>query len=299
MPDGGERQGSRMVRDSAAQSCVFCGWRGEPAETALVPANVRSLRGLVFPVWRCPACRCIHSAASVDYAEIYRDYPVFRQQLDFAARLLFESRLKMLLRHGLRNSHSVLDYGGGAGLFCRFLHERGLAGAETWDPYGSTGSPRQSDYDWVLNQDVIEHVDDVPAFLAEVTRLVRPGGFLVTGTPNAEAIRLDDPIDHAGHLHQPYHRHLMTPEVLEGLIAPLGLHRVGLARKWYLDTYWPGINAQFFFRYCALSDGTIDAIFDPISPKTVLAHPTLAFWLLLGGAFERKNQHFTSFHRRK
>ena len=44
------------------------------------------------------------------------------------------------------------------------------------------------DYDVVLNMEVVEHVPDVPALLAECARLVRPGGMMVVATINRTAL---------------------------------------------------------------------------------------------------------------
>lgn len=43
---------------------------------------------------------------------------------------------------------------------------------------------RGDHYDVVLNMEVVEHVPDMPAFMADCTRLVRPGGAMVVATIN-------------------------------------------------------------------------------------------------------------------
>lgn len=43
-------------------------------------------------------------------------------------------------------------------------------------------------YDLVLNMEVVEHVADLPAFMAAATALVRPGGVMVVATLNRTAI---------------------------------------------------------------------------------------------------------------
>jgi SAM-dependent methyltransferase len=92
--------------------------------------------------------------------------------------------------------------------------------AEGYDPYSEDfGDPAVLDrgYDFVTAQDVLEHVDDPAAFIASMKRYVAPGGCVVIGTPNADAIDLHHRLDQVGPLHQPYHRHIARRASCSGL----------------------------------------------------------------------------------
>jgi len=49
---------------------------------------------------------------------------------------------------------------------------------------------RDASFDTIYCSGVLEHVDDVPAAIAELTRVLRPGGCLLLGLPFRQAIHL-------------------------------------------------------------------------------------------------------------
>ncbi len=52
-------------------------------------------------------------------------------------------------------------------------------------------------FDVVVSQEVLEHVDDQPAFAALCHRVLRPGGYLILTTPNARVIEKCGKLDKA------------------------------------------------------------------------------------------------------
>ncbi|MBI3345605.1 MAG: bifunctional 2-polyprenyl-6-hydroxyphenol methylase/3-demethylubiquinol 3-O-methyltransferase UbiG [Burkholderiales bacterium] len=111
--------------------------------------------------------------------------------------------------HGDRRHLSLLDVGCGGGLMAEPLARDGLQVVGIDASAGNIGAARrhagklqQLDYrvgeptvalrpderfDIVLALEVVEHVDDVPAFLAQVADHVAPGGLLIASTLNRTA----------------------------------------------------------------------------------------------------------------
>jgi 2-polyprenyl-3-methyl-5-hydroxy-6-metoxy-1,4-benzoquinol methylase len=103
----------------------------------------------------------------------------------------------------------VLDIGCGLGHFCRYLSARCPWGYLTYgtdfSPYAVAKAAEWDDlsdyrvaevytqpypdhyFDVVSAQDVIEHLSDVPAFLKELDRLLKPGGTILIATPERKA----------------------------------------------------------------------------------------------------------------
>lgn len=98
-----------------------------------------------------------------------------------------------------------LDFGGGDGDFAALLVETGYPTA-VWEPsparaarvtarlagrpgfLGAIGPEDQGQFDTIFLVEVIEHVldDELPAVLAQLDRLLAPGGRLIISTPNDE-----------------------------------------------------------------------------------------------------------------
>lgn len=268
--------------------CPCCGASEAPdaaTEAVRVRCNVREFAHQSFTVWRCSQCASLHCLEPIDYPRYYAAYPIRRQQYDFFTRRTFAKRLALLRESGLETGQSLLDYGCGSGHFVRYAREQGYD-AEGYDPY----SPGFADpavlgrkYDLVTSQDVVEHVDDPAALIAELKRHVAPGGALAIGCPDAEAIDLANPLDHVGSLHQPYHRHIYSRrELLRALGRGPWTVEVEEGR-WYVDTRTPFVNSAFLFRYMQSRGGVMDAGFDPVSPLHFLRHPSLLWHGLTGG----------------
>jgi 2-polyprenyl-3-methyl-5-hydroxy-6-metoxy-1,4-benzoquinol methylase len=180
----------------------------------------------------------------------------------------------------------ILDYGCGNGAFVHFLREQGYINAFGYDPYSKHFTDKtvlEKKYDVVLSQDVIEHVPDPKTYLHELFQYVKQdGGRLVIGTPDAERIDLDDPLAVIGHLHQPYHRHLITKNELSRLVENAGFKIIKKFDRIFVDTLWPFINSGFIFQYDLALGGAFDYGLRPIQYRVILKSPKLWLYGFLG-----------------
>jgi 2-polyprenyl-3-methyl-5-hydroxy-6-metoxy-1,4-benzoquinol methylase len=274
---------------SATFHCPIClTTSSAPAEEARVHSNIRAFRSEAFAVWRCPACASLHARDEVDLDHYYSRYPFHTGAVDWRLRVMYRSLLRRLERAGLERNQRILDYGCGGGHFVAYLKECGFEHAVGFDRYTQVfNRPEllEQTYDFVISQDVIEHVADPRALLAEFHALTRPGGSVAIGTPNARGIRLDDPESYLHALHQPYHRHIYSKDALLRAGEPLGWKLVEFYPTMYNNTLFPFINPRFVTRYLACFDNSLDLGFEPIRFSLRLLNPIIVFFALFGYFF--------------
>lgn len=279
-----------MVNKSDYTQCHLCegGYRFSQAqEVAEVPCNVEAFHGEKHCVWRCPGCGSLHSLKPLDFELYYKGYPMQRQRLDYPTRLILKNRLKILEGFGLNPQLKVLDYGCGTGIFIQYLKEKGYQQVFGYDPFTDPyNDPKvlEDKYDFVMAQDVIEH-DDEPLQMMErlIDRLKPSKGRLALGTPNANSLSLDSALDQTGHLHQPYHRHLFTEEVLRSQLEKRGLSILGVDDSFYGDTKFPFMNMSYITRTWRHT-GSIDISFERPAQFVALClrSPSLFYHAFLG-----------------
>jgi SAM-dependent methyltransferase len=271
---------------AACTECPICDHPGklsDASEVAVVPCNVRSLKDHRFKVWRCSGCGSLHCVEDVNLEPYYAAYPLKQQKLGFHERIGYRNRQRALESAGLRRSHSILDFGCGAGLFVNFLREQGFAHASGYDRFVSQyANPQALDkqYDAVVSYDVIEHDDDTRQCMRSLSRLVRPGGLLAIGTPNADNVSTARTADPS--LHMPYHRHILSERVLLGLGKDSGLTPVHISRRSFYDSLIPTVNSRFMWRLIEKSGGFLDAAVEPPNIARVLGSPELLFFAFFG-----------------
>jgi SAM-dependent methyltransferase len=271
-----------MASCTKCNLCEHPGTRSEAVEVGRVPCNVRRFQKDVFTLWRCTGCGSIHCEEDADLPLYYSDYPLKKQQMGFGERIGYRNRLQLLERQGFRRSDRILDYGCGAGLFVNFLRGNGLEHAFGYDPFvAAYGDPQtlQEPFDSVVSYDVIEHHDEPRTFLHSLTPLVRPGGLLVIGTPNADHVA----IDHIGDpsLHPPYHRHILSERMLLALGREQGMEPVHVYRRSFYDSLYPTVNSRFLWQYLRKS-GVLDTAVEPPRTDLVARSPRLLFLAFFG-----------------
>lgn len=273
---------------SLGSRCAACGAQGTHvvAEEGAARSNVRAFSRQSFAVWRCAKCLSIHARDEVDLAHYYRSYPFHALPDDWRLRVLYDQQLERLRRAGLRPEHRILDYGCGGGGFVRHLRQRGFSRAFGYDQYSADfgdASVLRQRYDCLVSQDVLEHVLEPGRLLDEFDRLVEPQGIVAIGTPNAEALDLEQPEKYVHALHLPYHRHIFSKRALLS---------AGSARGWQLERYYPTqygntpvpfMNSRFYLYYMRLGDNSLDRLVEPPKLGPLLARlPLTLFWGFFG-----------------
>ncbi len=276
-----------LPENAAHKACVLCREPVVPQNTAQfgqVRGNVAGFLDHLFPIWQCPSCRTLHSLEPVDYAEIYARYPLNQRRLDIFARGTLGNLLKRLERHGLRKTDRILDYGCGNGLLVEFLRSKGYGNVEGWDPYvPGWQRPPRGKFDWVIANDVIEHVDDPRQLLQDCLELLRPAGRLYMGT--ADAAGVDDMTDlerHVMRLHQPYHRIILTQQGLLRLGEEYGLETVACWRRSYMDRRVPFSNYRFLDEFNKAHGHDMTRALGPDAGRVMMTRPALWFWAFFG-----------------
>lgn len=271
--------------------CNVCHYQvdvNNPASFAEFPCHVRAFKGRTFRLWRCPNCRVIHQLDVVDLDHYYSKYPFVAAKLDLIWRIFYMNLARRFLRHGMTRESSILDYGCGNGLFGQALRDRGFKGYHGYDPYRSAddlGNPeilKRGPFDYILLQDVIEHVEDPRALVAEMDRHLAPGGHILVGTPNADRIDLAKVQTFKNEAHAPYHLHIYTREALERYGREAGWTPVTFYDRSYHDRPWFGMNTRAAKHYQSLKDGSFDAFFDPFDTGRALASPGFWFYGIFG-----------------
>jgi SAM-dependent methyltransferase len=273
------------------RACNVCGHRIDRNDrTALVnmPCHVRAFKEERFNVWRCPDCRSIHCLEVVDLDHYYARYPFSSAPSNWAIQALYRVRARMLRRLGLPGDGRILDYGCGNGRFVRYLRRHGYANSVGFDPYapfdkfGDPGVLENGPFDFIVLQDVLEHVEDPRPLLGKMDRLLRPEGQILIGTPNAANVDLTRPADFLNEIHVPYHLHMYTRPAVEEMGRDLGWILTDFFDRSYHDLMCPGLNARATNQYQRLRDGTMDVLFEPIQKAAALSSPKFIYFALFG-----------------
>lgn len=272
------------------ETCNVCGTAHDSRhdETADVPCHVRVFRGHLFRLWRCSVCRTIHCLDVVDLDYYYSKYPFSQARLDLVWRIFYMNLARRFIRHGMTPAHRFLDYGCANGLFCTALRGRGFRNVYGYDPYSANSAfadervLEHAPFDYILLQDVLEHVEDPNALLARLDRLLAVGGHILVGTPNAQKVDLSRPDVFRNELHAPYHLHIYTRSGVERMGQTLGWHAVKFYDRSYHDRPWFALNTRAAKTYQSLKDGSFDAFFEPFDIRTALGSPSFWFHAVFG-----------------
>jgi SAM-dependent methyltransferase len=286
----------------SALVCVVCDARSsDSVEHTRVRSNVRAFRSESFDYWRCPTCGSIHAKDEVDLAHYYSRYPFHGLAMDWRLRAMYARQVARLVAAGVKPSDRILDYGCGGGQLVTYMRSLGFEGMRGYDEYSSEygdASVLQERYDCIVSQDVVEHVPLPHALLERFQDLTRPGAVVALGTPSAGAIDLGQPEAFVHTLHAPYHRHILSRDALIGAGERKGWKLASYYPTMYSNTRVPFLNEAFYLYYTRITDGTLDALMEPVrAGALMLRAPVTLFWGLFGSLFSRHTDVMAVFRR--
>ena len=288
--------------------CLICNYHIEPNNQsvfATFSCNVRAFKDEKFKVWRCPSCQTIHCLDVVDLPHYYAKYPVAQGTLTWPYRICYGNLCRQLKKFGFSKTSSFLDYGCANGLFVNYLRQRGFSNCHGYDPYAPQegfGNPvtlKKEAYDYILLQEVIEHVEDPHALLSQLDMLLAPGGYILISTPDAAHLDLTQPNvpDFYNYVHVPYHLHIYTHDRLELLGRNQGWELAYFFDRQYHDTPWFSLNSRAWNQYVRLLDGVIDVIYEPIKHWKALTSYKYLFYATFGYWLSYRNGMSVMFHK--
>jgi SAM-dependent methyltransferase len=193
-----------------------------------------------------------------------------------------------LTRAGLKKDDRILDYGCGSGVFLQYLKQRGYGNCFGYDPYVLEFKRLPAEmgpFDCVVNNDTIEHCDDVRAMLRQCIELLKPGGLLYVGTSDSEPVNMQCLEPEIMRFHQPFHRIMLTQKSLRGLVGECGLELIRSYRRSYHDTLNPFVNYRFLDELNKAVGHNLDRALDPTVGSVVSRSPRLWFYGLFGYLF--------------
>lgn len=172
---------------------------------------------------------------------------------------LTESRVRLFLHSNAGKRGTLLDAGCGGGRAMALVAEAGYQVTGVDISLGALGKARtrsrqanvvagavdstlpfaDRSFDAALSCEVIEHLLDVPRFLSELNRVLRPGGRVFLSTPYhgltknlvLSVLGLEKHFDPAG-----AHVRFFTPKSLRQLLEQSGFR---LKRTFFLGRFWP------------------------------------------------------------
>jgi SAM-dependent methyltransferase len=184
-----------------APSCLAC-------SAGMIPLY-RSAFGSCSWMYRCPACALCRVLPPPAHARrIYEEAYTASADAARKNRRLAPDYFRKLLPFIPGKTCAVLEVGGSHGWLSELLRDRTGVRVTLLEPgHSAVESAKQRGldahcgfvedfepghpFDLVCAMHVVEHVDDVDAFLAACARVLRPGGTLFLLTPNADAWKLE------------------------------------------------------------------------------------------------------------
>jgi ubiquinone/menaquinone biosynthesis C-methylase UbiE len=159
----------------------------------------------------------------------------FEPLVEFGVRLGAKLRVQSLVGD-LPSGSQVLDIGCGRGVMLRALFDLGheAHGVEIAPEAASGADPRaqiriapelakacyaENSFDAVIMWHVLEHLPHPDQTLAEIRRILRPGGRLILAVPNFGSLQSQRTANDWFHLDLPRHLYHFTPETLQRLLA--------------------------------------------------------------------------------
>ena len=277
--------------------CQMCGFdtnKPYPQDLGEVKGNTERYRNSIFKLWKCPECLTIVSIDPVDFHDIYSDYPLNRRKLDIFAKGTLKNLFQRLENAGIKTTDSILDYGCGNGIFINYLKQKGYKNVVGYDPYVSEYSDPLKDnilFDFIINNDTLEHCDDINKMVQDNLNLLKEGGFLYLGTADSEPVEMNDLEPHIMRLHQPYHRIILTEQSLHKLVKQYPIDVIASYRRSYHDTKRPFSSYRFLDELNKALGHNLDLALDSSTTSHIfIRSPRLWFFAFFGYWFPTANE---------
>jgi SAM-dependent methyltransferase len=255
-------------------------------QLAVARGNTEKFITESFHLVKCSRCLSINSIDTINMKKIYHDYPVFLRKLDLLAKPSFSNLLNRLKKQGLSTDHRILDVGCGNGIFLKFLGIKGYKNIFGFDPFFSDYSAKPRGlFDFVILNDVIEHVDDPREILNDCKSWLAPGGVLYVGTTCSEFVDMQNPKPSLMLLHQPFHRVIFSKPFLFELCREEGFIIQSSYVRSYMDTLYPFANYRFLDEFNKALGQNMDKAFKVQEFSFFLKHFSLFFYAFFGYFF--------------
>ncbi len=231
-------------------NCNYCG--RDDYELVNQGSDLLLDRSGEFRLVRCRHCGLIYQNPRPTLAELPQHYPdeyqpyqrTIQKDASVVKRLARSHEMNRRfkhIQHYLPQPGKLLEVGSSTGQFLIDMRRRG------WDVTGveisayaaeyarenyaldvTTGTLESADlpsnhFDLVTLWDVFEHVLDPTSTLAEIRRILKPGGYFIAGVPNPACIEARIFGEYWVGWDRPRHINLFTPTVFENYLVAAGL----------------------------------------------------------------------------
>lgn len=178
-----------------------------------------------FEYWRCGTCGTLHCSDIVAPKDLYTNYELHREVLDGEVVNECRWRFTRMSRFGFRRGDRVLDYGCGSGAFVDFLRRLQVCEVDGYDPYSPRPEFRQAitgTYDFIIANDVLEHVEDGKALFSSMASILSDRGRIMICTPNGLALNLKNAHSERHYFHAPFHFHIYSIQAIDKIADAVG-----------------------------------------------------------------------------
>ncbi len=274
-----------MMKSVECNICNFNSTSPNSIDMGRCRGNTLKYHKQEFNIWKCPKCETIHCLDPVNMEELYSDYCLnLERPLDGYAKKTFSNLISRLIPYGFNSSKKVLDYGCGSGTFLNYLRTKGFTNIIGYDPYVKNFNTFPNEkFDFVILNDVLEHVEDPIDLIETAKSLLNDNGILYVGTADSSGVKnMANLESEIMRLHLPFHRKIINQKTLLSIGERLKLKTIASFQRSYMDTLIPFGNYRFLDEYNKALGHILEKALDPKSSSIVFKKPKLFIYAFLG-----------------